>query len=239
MRSPLPASRRFRGDAGFGLLGLVLVIVVLVLVVSAVRWATRATSNPEMRRSVPDVASPGPPPGVPSPGVGGGLAPVVPPPAVGENCLTALAVFGGGENAGVTHGAGARGDCDADWSYECVNTERYGMQFKVKSARMVMWANGDKITGFKFRYRPVPRGDPDKDADANRLPAAQNWSPWAEESGPTARLEAGAQGQSYNPLAAWSLQIELEFVRPGFNYVYRYAYPIINPQCGLGRGGGS
>lgn len=115
-------------------------------------------------------------------------------------------------------------------------------RFRVTGASIVMWSNGvkaDRIEGFHFKYRLVPRGT------EGRLQLASKWSTNRSVSFKKAKkaksyrkvsqwMNAPALKDTHSSAAAWDLEIKLKYVRPlRVDYTYKYRIAINTPQCGL------
>jgi len=111
--------------------------------------------------------------------------------------------------------------------------------FKVTKASIYMWAHGNRIKGFQFKYRFLPAGT------EGQPQFWSNWSDTAKESFDTNQLAsklmvAGPLGQSFSSGSDWEMEIWLKYPRswrPAHKFKMRFT--ITEPECGLfGPGGG-
>lgn len=113
------------------------------------------------------------------------------------------------------------------WSFSC--TDRG--YFRVEGASINMWSNGgNRVKGFQFKYRVVPQG--------TALAPFSNWSSnvhtsFHQGAVRNIRMDAGPQGQAWDPGQAWALQIKLKYprsLRTAWRFKYKKA--IASPDCG-------
>jgi len=105
--------------------------------------------------------------------------------------------------------------------------------FKITSAKIVMWSNGgNRVKGFEFKYRVVPAGT------EGQFQFQSNWSSNASTSFKQGTVQArwmtaGPQGQAWNPAADWDMEIKLKYPR-SLRTAYRSKYRIglVEPSCG-------
>lgn len=139
-----------------------------------------------------------------------------------------------------THGAGINSpnynDFRVQTYYVCADDD--STRFRLTGASIYMWARGDRIKGFQFKYRLVAAGT------AGQIQAWSNWSKNVSVSFPQGSnrqqwMNAGRLGQTRSAELAWELEVKLKYprsLRPAKRYKYRLAF--INPTCGRNMDGG-